>query len=229
MAFKDRSDAGQKLAGVLAPYRSGDVRVLGLTRGGLSVALEVARALAAPLDLWVARKVRGPGRNKLVLGSVTEGGGVFLDAQAAPQSPLSGAALQDFLRGELEDVEKQARQLRGGPTPDVRGRVVLLVDDGMVTGATMAAALLALQQRGARQRIVAVGVTTPVALELIRGRADAVHSLMLKAGLRQVAEVYDTFPSLSEDELRRWLTRARDSSPARASGVAPDVGGGWWF
>ncbi|CAM3996810.1 phosphoribosyl transferase [Corallococcus sp. ZKHCc1 1396] len=231
MRFKDRSDAGQKLAGVLAPYRSADVRVLGLTRGGPSVALEVARALEAPLDLWVARKVRVPGRNthKLTLGAVTEGGGVFLDAQAAPQSPLSGAPLQDFLRGELEDVEKQARQLRGGPTPDVRGRVVLLVDDGMVTGATMAAALLALQQRGARQRIVAVGVATPVALELIRGRADAVHALMLKVGLREVAEVYDSFPSLSGDELRRWLTRARDSSPARASGVAPDVGGGWWF
>ncbi|RKH39953.1 phosphoribosyl transferase [Corallococcus sicarius] len=232
MRFRDRADAGQKLAGVLAPYRSGDVCVLGVARGGLRVAFEVARALDAPLDLWVARRVRVsvPGR-RLTLGAVTEGGGMYLEVPAAPQSPLSGAALQAFVRDEMEDVERQARQLRGGPTPAVRGRTVLLVDDGMVTGSTVAAALLALRQLGARQRIVAVGVATPRALELIRGRADAVHTLTLDAGMREVAEAYGTFPALTEDELRRWLARAREAAPGRSGGAAPtpDMGGGWWF
>ncbi|WP_233583415.1 phosphoribosyltransferase, partial [Corallococcus sp. CA053C] len=201
---------------MLAPYRSPEVCVLGLARGGLRVAFEVARVLQAPLDLWVARKVRVPGRRQ-TLGAVTEGGGLYLDVQASD-------ALQAFLREELEDVERQARQLRGGPTPTVRGRTVLLVDDGMVTGSTVAAALLALRQLGARQRIVAVGVATPRALELIRGRADAVHALTLEAGLREVAEAYGTFPALTEDELRRWLARAREAAPGRTGGGAPDMG-----
>ncbi|NBD10204.1 phosphoribosyltransferase [Corallococcus silvisoli] len=228
MRFRDRAEAGQKLAGVLAPYRSGDVCVLGLARGGLRVALEVARALEAPLDLWLARRVRVPGQ-RATLGAVAEGGGRYVDPQAARQAQLSSDALQRFVDAEAEDVEQQARQLRGGPTPQVRGRVVLLVDDGMVTGATAAAALLALKTQDARQRIVAVGVATPRALELSRSRADAVHALTLSPSLREVSEAYETFPALTQDELRRWLTRAREGVPARALGVAPDVGGGWWF
>ncbi|RKH45501.1 phosphoribosyl transferase [Corallococcus sp. AB049A] len=228
MRFRDRAEAGQKLAGVLTPYRSGDVCVLGLTRGGLRVAYEVARALGAPLDLWVARRLRVPG-SRLSLGAVTEGGGLFLDPQAAVQTKLSGDVLQRFVHQEVDDVEHQARQLRGGLTPRIRGCTVLLVDDGMVTGATVAAALLALKQQGARQRVVAVGVATPKALERIRGRADAVHALTLDPGLRDVSEAYDTFPALTQDEMRRWLTRAREAHPARKSDVAPDLSGGWWF
>ncbi|MBN9681174.1 MULTISPECIES: phosphoribosyltransferase [unclassified Corallococcus] len=228
MRFRDRAEAGQKLAGVLTPYRSGDVCVLGLTRGGLRVAYEVARALRAPLDLWVARRLRVPG-GRLTLGAVTEGGGLYLDPQAAVQAKLPGETLERFVHEEVDDVERQARQLRGGLTPRIRGCMALLVDDGMVTGATMAAALLALKQQGARQRIVAVGVATPRSLELIRSRADAVHALTLDPTLREVSDAYDTFPALSQDELRRWLTRAREASPAQAEGPAPDVAGGWWF
>ncbi|NNC18023.1 phosphoribosyl transferase [Corallococcus exiguus] len=228
MRFRDRAEAGQKLAGVLAPYRSGDVCVLGLTRGGLRVAYEVARALRAPLDLWVARRLRVPG-GRLMLGAVTEGGGLYLDPQAASQAKLPGETLQRFVHEEVDDVEHQARQLRGGLTPRIRGCTALLVDDGMVTGATVTAALLALKQQGVRRRIVAVGVATPRALELVRGRADAVHALTLDPALREVSEAYDTFPALTQDELRRWLTRAREASPARPQGVAPDVAGGWWF
>lgn len=228
MRFRDRAEAGQKLAGVLTPYRSGDVCVLGLTRGGLRVAYEVARVLGAPLDLWVARRLHVPG-GRLTLGAVTEGGGLYLDPQAAAQAKLPGETLQRFVHEELDDVERQARQLRGGLTPRIRGCMALLVDDGMVTGATMAAALLALKQQGARQRIVAVGVATPRALELVRSRADAVHALTLDPTLREVSEAYDTFPALNQDELRRWLTRAREASPARAEGLAPDMAGGWWF
>jgi predicted phosphoribosyltransferase len=228
MRFRDRAEAGQKLAGVLTPYRSGNVCVLGLTRGGLRVAYEVARALGAPLDLWVARRLRMPG-SRLSLGAVTEGGGLFLDPRAAVQTKLSGDVLQRFVHQELDDVEHQARQLRGGLTPRIRGCTVLLVDDGMVTGATVAAALLALKQQGARQRVVAVGVATPKALECIRGRADAVHALTLDPGLREVSEAYDAFPALTQDEMRRWLTRAREAHPARKADVAPDVSGGWWF
>lgn len=228
MRFRDRAEAGQKLARVLTPYRSGDVCVLGLTRGGLRVAYEVARGLGAPLDLWVSRRLRVPGGH-LTLGAVTEGGGLYLDPQAVGRARLPGETLQRFVQGEVDDVEHQARQLRGGLMPRIRGCSVLLVDDGMVTGATVAAALLALKQQGARQRIVAVGVATPRALELIRSRADAVHTLTLDPALREVSEAYDTFPALTQDELRRWLTRARETSPTRTEGLAPDVAGGWWF
>lgn len=228
MRFRDRAEAGQKLAGVLAPYRSGDVCVLGLARGGLRVAYEVARALEAPLDLWVARRLREPG-GRLTLGAVAEGGGLYLDPQAARQARAPAEALQCFVHEEVDDVERQARQLRGGLTPRVRGCTALLVDDGMVTGATVAAALLALRQQGARQRVVAVGVATPRALELVRSRADAVHALGLDPALREVSDAYDAFPALTQDALRRWLTRAREARPPRAEGVAPDVAGGWWF
>jgi putative phosphoribosyl transferase len=228
MRFRDRAEAGQKLAGVLTPYRAGDVCVLGLTRGGLGVALEVARALEAPLDLWVARRVRVPGQ-RLTLGAVAEGGGRYLIPEAARRAQRSEDAFERLVREELDDVERQARRLRGGPQPPVRGRTVLLVDDGMVTGATVAAALLALQPQGARRCVVAVGVATPEALELVRGRAEAVHALTLKPGMREVSEAYDVFPTPDPDALRRWLTRARESAPVRAEGVAPDVAGGWWF
>ncbi|MFP2934689.1 phosphoribosyltransferase, partial [Pyxidicoccus sp. 3LG] len=144
MRFRDRADAGRRLAARLLPYRGEQVRVLGLARGGMRVAYEVARALEAPLDLWVSRRLGVPGR-PLTLGAVSQGGGLFLDSDALRLSPIPEVEILSMARELSSEVADEVRRLRGGGTPDVVGCVVLLVDDGLVSGASATAALEALR------------------------------------------------------------------------------------
>lgn len=226
MRFRDRADAGRQLAARLLPYRSAHVRVLGLARGGLRVAYEVARALEAPLDIWGARKVVIPGR-LTVLGAVSEGGGLYLEREALRLSPIPEAAILGMARDEATEVEDQVRWLRGGPTPDLGGCAVLLVDDGVVTGATALSALQALMRQRPGRLMFATPVATPNGLERLRAAAEAVHCLQLTTGLRTVSEAYDDFRPLPDVDVRLLLERSRDPVRSREVLESTDPGGFW--
>ncbi|WP_240359271.1 phosphoribosyltransferase [Pyxidicoccus trucidator] len=224
MRFRDRADAGRQLATRLLPYRSTGVRVLGLARGGLRVAFEVARALEAPLDVWVARRVGIPGR-MTTLGAVSEGGGLYLDPEALQLVPE--VELRSMAREEAVELEEQVQRLRGRPTPDLGGCLVLLVDDGLVTGSTAAAALQALRRQRPGRLVLGAGVATPHALDVVRGLADAVHCVSTQEGLRTVSEAYDDFRPLPDADVRQLLERAREPGLPREVLESTDTGGFW--
>lgn len=226
MRFRDRADAGRHLAARLLPYRGRDARVLGLARGGLRVAYEVARALEAPLDLWGARRLGVPGR-LTTLGAVSEGGGLYLDREALRLSPIPEVEILSMARDEAAEVEDQARRLRGRPTPDLGGCVLLLVDDGVVTGATAAAALQALRRQRPGRLVLATPVATPRGLAVVRAEADAVHCLDTLPGLRMLSEAYEDFRPLPEVEVRQLLERSRQPGLPREVLESTDPGGFW--
>ncbi|WP_223760670.1 phosphoribosyltransferase [Myxococcus sp. RHSTA-1-4] len=226
MRFRDRADAGRQLAARLLPYRGANARVLGLARGGLRVAYEVARALEAPLDIWMARRVGVPGR-LLTLGAVSEGGGLYLDPETQRLAPIPEAEMLGLMRDEATEVEAQARRLRGSPMPDLGGCVVLLVDDGVVSGASATSALQVLRRQRPGRLIFAAPVATPHGLDVVRAEADAVHCLETAPGLRTVSEAYDDYRPLPDVEIRQLLERSRQPGLPREVLESTDRGGFW--
>jgi predicted phosphoribosyltransferase len=226
MRFRDRADAGRQLAARLLPYRGAHARVLGVARGGLRVAFEVARALEAPLDVWGARRVGIPGR-MTTLGAVSEGGGLYLDPEAVRRLAMPEVALLALAREEAAEVEAQVQRLRGRPTPELGGCLVLLVDDGLMTGATASAALQALRRQRPGRLVLGAAVATPYALEVVRAAADAVHCVSTQPGLRALSEAYDDFRPLPDVDVRQLLERSRESGLPREVLESTDSGGFW--
>ncbi|WP_284663111.1 phosphoribosyltransferase family protein [Myxococcus sp. SDU36] len=226
MRFRDRADAGRRLAARLLPYRGGEVRVLGLARGGLRVAYEVAHALDAPLDVWVSRRMDVPGRMP-VLGAVSEGGGIYLDPDALRDLGLSEVEARSRARAEASEVDTQVQRLRGTSEPSLSGATVLLVDDGLVSGATAVAALQVLRRRHPARLVLGVPVGTPHGLARARPEADAVHCLEVLPAMRDASEAYDDFRPLPDVELRQLLVRAREPAQPRELLESTDLGGFW--
>ncbi|WP_342377233.1 phosphoribosyltransferase family protein [Myxococcus stipitatus] len=227
MRFRDRADAGRRLAARLLPFRGTDVRVLGLARGGLRVAYEVARALEVPMDVWVSRRLTIPGR-VMTLGAVSEGGSQFLLADAMRLAPLPRPKLEGLIRDEQDEVESQVRRLRGRPPPEVSGATVLLVDDGVLTGASAAAALRALDALHPGRKVLATPVASARGLEVVRPEADQVVCVWTEPGLRSVSEAYEDFRALPDVELQNLIERS-GQPPWRPHAVteSADPGGTW--
>ena len=161
--FRDRREAGRRLAERLTAYANRpDVLVLALPRGGVPVAYEVARALGAPLDVFVVRKLGVPGYEELAMGAVATGGVCVLNHQLVERLGIPEQVINAVAARERQELARRERLYRGGrPPPDVRGRTVILVDDGLATGATMHAALEALRQQNPARIVVAVPVASP--------------------------------------------------------------------
>src|ERR1700737_5647681 len=161
--FRDRREAGRLLAAKLAPYPNRpDVIVLALPRGGVHVAYEVARALGAPLDVFVVRKLGVPGYEELAMGAVATGGARVLNDQIVRDLRIPDYVIDRVEAGEREELARRERAYRGGRPPlDVHGRTVILVDDGLATGATMRAAVMALRQHRPAHIVVAVPTASP--------------------------------------------------------------------
>jgi predicted phosphoribosyltransferase len=221
MRFADRREAGRALAERLAAYAGRpDVLVLGLPRGGVPVAYEVARALRAPLDVFLVRKLGLPGREELAMGAIATGGGVLLNdevvqALGVPEEVIEAVAAAE--RRELQRREQLYRDRR--PTPDVRGKTVILVDDGLATGTSMRAALRALGRQGPGRLIVAVPVGAAETCEELHGEADEVVCARAPCPFYSVGQWYEDFTQTSDEEVHDLLARAAGAgAPARASG-----------
>ena len=205
MQFHDRADAGQQLAAaVAAQVGDGEVTVLGLPRGGMPVAAPVAKALGAPLDVLLVRKVGHPRHRELAVGAVAEGGVHVRNEQLAGRlSADEFAAALERAEGELAERARRYRGLRSAVP--VHGRTVVVVDDGLATGATARVALQAVRERGPSRLVLAVPVGSPDGLRTVGDVADVVVCLAAPDSFRAVGQYYADFAPTSDDEVTRLL------------------------
>jgi putative phosphoribosyl transferase len=208
--FRDRREAGRLLAERLSAYAGrDDVIVLALPRGGVPVGYEVARRLGAPLDVFVVRKLGVPGYEELALGAVASGGVRVLNEEVVAELGLSEREIERIAERELAEVERRERAYRGDRPPlALRGKVAILVDDGLATGATMRAAALAARRLGPKGVVVAVPVAADQTCDEFRGDVDEVVCAFTPAPFFAVGLWYENFEQTSDEEVRELLQEA---------------------
>lgn len=207
--FEDRIDAARQLAAALAAYRGHHPLVLAVPRGGVPIAALIARELEGDLDLVLVRKLHAPGAPEFAIGAVDESGWVYLAPHAnAVRAPSGYVDEQKQLQAEELRRRRQA-YTPGRPPADAAGRIVIVVDDGLATGATMMAALHAVQQRGPVRVVCAVPVASEESVKLVRQHADEVVCLDVPRRFAAVGHFYRAFPQLEDAEVVRLLREAR--------------------
>jgi predicted phosphoribosyltransferase len=209
--FRDRIDAGRRLAAELVEYADRpEVVVLGLPRGGVPVAEQVARALGVELDVFVVRKVGVPGQDELAMGAVASGGVRVVNREVVDHLGISDETFRRAAEREREEVERRERLYRGDRDPtDLTNKVVILVDDGLATGASMHAAVEAARVHRPARTVVAVPVAPPASCEDLKSVADAVICAMTPEPFFSVGQWYGDFSQTSDDEVREALARTR--------------------
>ena len=210
MHFIDRADAGRFLARELAHYEgANDLLVLALPRGGVPVGYEIARALHAPLDVFVVRKLGVPGQEELAMGAVASGGVRVLNADVITALGTRALeALEQQTDRELRELARREEQYRGTqPFPELKGKTVILVDDGLATGATMRAAARAVRQREPARLIVAVPVAAESSCREMQAEAEEVVCALTPEIFFGVGQFYDDFSQTSDEEVRELLAR----------------------
>jgi putative phosphoribosyl transferase len=209
--FRDRADAGAVLAASLTHLaRQPDLIVLALPRGGVPVAHEVAKALRAPLDVMLVRKLGVPGYEELAMGALASGGIRVLNADVLSEFGVSSAVIDDVAEDERRELERREHSYRGAhPPPDLHGRVVILVDDGLATGSTMKAAVQAARASGAARVVVGVPVASEQACNDLASLVDEIVCLETPSSFRAVGQWYGDFSQTSDDEVRRLLESSR--------------------
>lgn len=208
--FRDRVDAGRRLAAELASYAAEHPIVLALPRGGVPVGYEVARALSAPLDVWVVRKIGAPFQPELGVGAVAEGGFLYLSSRMLEETGLSEAGLSDQIATKRREVEARVKMFRGEhPRPILRDRTVIVVDDGIATGGTVRAAVQSIRAEGPKKVVLAVPVAAPSVVKELAADVDRVVALLTPVDLMAIGYWYDDFTQVPDDEVVRMLDRAR--------------------
>ena len=197
------------LATRLSAYASrDDAIVLGLPRGGVAVAYEVARALPLPLDVFIVRKLGVPGQEELALGAIASRGVRALNQVMIRSLGLSQAEIEEVIRCEEQALRRREQQFRGQrPSLNLKGKIVIVVDDGLATGATMWAAITAVRQQQPAKVVMAVPVAAPSECDAFRQIADDVVCAIAAAPLQAVGLWYQDFPQLTDEEVRRLLAR----------------------
>ncbi|MEV0671867.1 phosphoribosyltransferase family protein [Mycobacterium sp. NPDC050441] len=205
--YQDRHEAGRVLAEQLVSYRDRpEVLVLGLARGGVPIAAEVASHLHAPLDVFVVRKLGVPQWQELAMGAVASGGGLVINDGVVNRLGIDDETIVETIRHETAEVERREQAYRGGrPAPDFTDRTVILVDDGIATGATMLAAVRAV--RAARRVVVAVPVGPPTVSGQLMEEADDVVCISTPPQFEAVGQAFADFHQVSDDEVRRLLAQ----------------------
>jgi len=209
--FLNRSDAGRQLAAELLPGYGGrsDVLVLGLPRGGVPVAFEIAVALDAPLDVFVVRKLGLPGHEEFGIGAIASGGVRVVDESVLRAYGVDSRTLEEITEREQRELERRERRYRDDrPFPAIQDRVVILVDDGLATGSTMRAAVAALRAEGPREIVVAVPVGAPETCSAMARLADDVVCLMTPEPFYAVGLWYENFEQTDDDEVHDLIERA---------------------
>ncbi|MBN9518071.1 phosphoribosyltransferase [bacterium] len=216
MLFRDRIDAGRRLAERLTHYAGrDDVVVLALPRGGVPVGHEVAEALGAPLDVFLVRKLGVPGHEELAMGAIASGGVRVLNDRVVRPLGISAAAIERVAAEERRELVRREREYRGDRPPlDVRGKTVILVDDGLATGSTMRAAVAAVRRLGPAKVVVAVPVGAAETCEDFEEEADEAICAMEPEPFYSVGAWYEDFSQTTDDEVRELLGRT-GSEPAR--------------
>jgi predicted phosphoribosyltransferase len=212
--FRNRTDAGRRLAEKLAAYANRpDVLILALPRGGVPVGGEVARTLGAPLDVFLVRKLGVPGYEELAMGAVATGGIRVLNDEIVRGLGISEHEIDAAVARELQELARRERLYRGDrPPPDVADRTVILVDDGLATGATMRAAIHALRQQHPARIVVAVPTASPDTCEALKAEADDVICAMTPEPFFAVGHWYEDFTQTTDDEVRLLLRAKGDLS-----------------
>lgn len=213
--FPNRRDAGREVAQKLLEYRSrSDVNVLALPRGGVPVAYEVALALKAPLDVWIVRKLGLPGQEELAIGAIASGGIRILNHDIIQAVGLRKSTIDKVTEQELEELGRREQQYRGNRPPcDVRDRTVILIDDGLATGASMLAAVRGLRMQTPASIVVAVPAASPQAIEILKAEADEVVSLIAPYEFKGVGNWYEDFSQTTDEEVQVLLEEANRHLP----------------
>lgn len=226
--FRDRVDAGQQMGAWLKEVAQQEfaaedsVLVLALPRGGVPVGFEVAKALSAPLDVFVVRKLGAPEHEELAMGAIASGGVRVTNDEVVRSLRIPQAQMEETAARELRELERRERAYRGDRAPlGVKGKTIVLVDDGLATGYTMRAAVTALRQRAPRRIVIAVPVAARATCEEIEREADAVLCLYTPFAFVAVGQWYQNFAQTSDEEVRELLERGaggseQDTSQERA-------------
>jgi predicted phosphoribosyltransferase len=220
--FVDRAEAGRELAACLEEYRATDTVVAGLPRGGVPVAFEIAAALELPLDVIVVRKLGVPYQPELALGAVGEHGVRVLNSAVALASGIGDDERAAIERRERAEVERRAELFRAGrDAAPLAGRAVIVVDDGLATGATARAACQVARAAGATKVVLAVPVAPPETLAELADAVDELVCLLAPAGFSAVGEWYEDFTQTSDAEVIALLARGLTPPPASDAGGSP--------
>jgi putative phosphoribosyl transferase len=217
LTFGDRHEAGRHLGRQLREYSGrDDVLVLALPRGGVPVGYEVARELGAPLDIFLVRKLGLPGHEELAMGAIASGGLRVLNEPVLAMARVDAETIARVTDREEQELLRREREYRGErPPPDVRGRTVILVDDGLATGSTMRAAALALRDQGLRSLVVAVPVAAEQTCEELAREVDRIVCVRTPEPFMGVGRWYEDFSQITDDEVRRLLDDAWSANARR--------------
>jgi putative phosphoribosyl transferase len=215
MRFRNREEAGRRLAEQMLPLREEAPRVLALPRGGLPVAFEIAMALQAPLEVLLARKLGVPSQPELELGAIAEGGATYINPDILHEAELTEAQLQQVVETETRELQRRLQLYRGNrPLSSVRGHTAILVDDGLATGGTARAAVRAVRELKPRRLVVAVPVATSDTLQALRQEeVDDVVVLEEPDMLSSVGAWYEDYHQVDDEEVLALLLQARNLGP----------------
>ncbi|HLJ58171.1 MAG TPA: phosphoribosyltransferase family protein [bacterium] len=219
MIFMDRRDAGRQLADALMRRTLEHATILGLARGGVVVAREVARALHSPFDVVVVRKIGAPGNEEFAIGAVGEDGAATLDADTIAALTIPTTYVDDAIGRAREVIRRRAALYRRDGPPELRGRTAVLVDDGIATGHTMEAAIETVRRWGAVRVVVAVPVAAQDTARRLRGLVDELVVLSEPAHFMAVGQFYRLFPQVSDDDVQDAL--GMPAGTAREAGPQP--------
>ncbi len=213
--YRDRSDAGRVLATQLTAYANrSDVLVLALPRGGVPVAYEVAKALHAPLDVFIVRKLGVPGHEELAMGAIATGGVCVLNEDVVQMLRIPDKVIEAVIAKEQQELERREHLYRDDrPPPDVRDCTIILIDDGLATGATMRAAIKALRQQHPARLVVAVPVAAPPTCEELGAQVDEIICAKTPEPFYGVGYWYEDFSQTTDEEVHALLAQSEQEKP----------------
>jgi predicted phosphoribosyltransferase len=216
MSFRNRIEAGQRLAAELQEYKRQDIVVVAIPRGGVVVGYEVALELDAPLDIVIPRKIGAPGNPEFAVGAVTEDGTRVLNEETVQVLGISKEYLERRTEEEIAEIKRRVAKYRRGSAPEpLTGKTVIIVDDGLATGATMRAAVASMRKRGASKIVVAVPVAPPDTVRELSKDVDKIVCPVIYEPFYAIGQFYGDFSQVEDDEVIRLLDLARKRRKAK--------------